>query len=69
MTRQFESTANAQMIPDDVKVSAHVSVGWGKRETQFQGKRAKAELGYSGEGWDNWDQNAAGYGDGLRGAL
>ncbi|GAM82828.1 hypothetical protein ANO11243_008140 [Dothideomycetidae sp. 11243] len=42
MTRLFESTANTQMIPEDVKVSAHVSVGWGKRETQFQGKRAKA---------------------------
>ncbi|KAF2155672.1 IkappaB kinase complex, IKAP component [Myriangium duriaei CBS 260.36] len=42
MTRLFESTANTQMVPEDVKVSAHVSVGWGKRETQFQGKRAKA---------------------------
>ncbi|PNS13996.1 Elongator complex protein 1 [Sphaceloma murrayae] len=42
MTRTFESTANVQMTPDDVKVSAHVSVGWGKKETQFHGKRAKA---------------------------
>ncbi|KAG8631344.1 hypothetical protein KVT40_000484 [Elsinoe batatas] len=42
MTRIFESTANVQMTPDDVKVSAHVSVGWGKSETQFKGKRAKA---------------------------
>ncbi|PSK34479.1 Elongator complex protein 1 [Elsinoe australis] len=42
MTRLFESTANVQMAPDDVKVSAHVSVGWGKSETQFKGKRAKA---------------------------
>ncbi|KAF4551650.1 Elongator complex protein 1-like protein [Elsinoe fawcettii] len=42
MTRMFEGTANVQMTPDDVKVSAHVSVGWGKSETQFKGKRAKA---------------------------
>lgn len=42
MTREFESIANNDLSPDDVKVSAHVSVGWGKRETQFQGKRAKA---------------------------
>lgn len=42
MTRSFESTVNLDMLPEDVNVSAHVSVGWGKRETQFQGKRAKA---------------------------
>lgn len=28
--------------PADMQASQHVSVGWGKRETQFQGKRAKA---------------------------
>lgn len=42
MTRDFESIANVGLSAEDVKVSAHVSVGWGKRETQFQGKRAKA---------------------------
>lgn len=42
MTRDFESIANNTLSPDDVKVSAHVSVGWGKKETQFHGKRAKA---------------------------
>ncbi|GAB7355004.1 hypothetical protein MBLNU459_g5613t2 [Dothideomycetes sp. NU459] len=42
MTRDFESIANATLSPEDVKVSAHVSVGWGKAETQFKGKRAKA---------------------------
>jgi len=42
MTRDFESVANVPLSPEDVKVSDHVSVGWGKRETQFQGKRAKA---------------------------
>ena len=42
MTRDFESIANNTLSPDDVNVSAHVSVGWGKAETQFKGKRAKA---------------------------
>lgn len=42
MTRDFESIANVTLSPEDLQVSAHVSVGWGKRETQFQGKRAKA---------------------------
>ncbi|KAL1302746.1 hypothetical protein AAFC00_003098 [Neodothiora populina] len=42
MTRDFESIANNTLSPEDVKVSAHVSVGWGKKETQFHGKRAKA---------------------------
>jgi elongator complex protein 1 len=42
MTRDFESIANITLTSEDVQVSAHVSVGWGKRETQFQGKRAKA---------------------------
>lgn len=38
MTRDFESTANLSLSPDDVKVSTHVSVGWGKKETQFKGR-------------------------------
>ncbi|KAK8256152.1 elongator complex protein-like protein 1 [Phyllosticta capitalensis] len=42
MTRDFENVTNVTFTPDDVKVSNHVSVGWGKKETQFQGKRAKA---------------------------
>ena len=42
MTRDFESIANSTLSPDDVNVSAHVSIGWGKAETQFKGKRAKA---------------------------
>jgi len=42
MTRDFESVANVPLSPEDVKVSDHVSVGWGKKETQFHGKRAKA---------------------------
>jgi elongator complex protein 1 len=42
MSRDFEPVTEASMTPDDVKASKHVSVGWGKKETQFQGKRAKA---------------------------
>ncbi|KAK7542268.1 IKI3 family protein [Phyllosticta citribraziliensis] len=42
MTRDFENVTNVTFAPDDFKVSNHVSVGWGKKETQFQGKRAKA---------------------------
>lgn len=42
MTRDFEPISEIRFTPDDLKVSQHVSVGWGKRETQFQGKRAKA---------------------------
>ncbi|KAI9771353.1 MAG: hypothetical protein M1840_002323 [Geoglossum simile] len=42
MTRDFEVLANLVLSPDDLQVSKHVSVGWGKSETQFKGKRAKA---------------------------
>ncbi|KLJ10002.1 elongator complex protein 1 [Blastomyces silverae] len=42
MTRDFENVANITFTSDDLKASRHVSVGWGKKETQFQGKRAKA---------------------------
>ncbi|PYH95176.1 killer toxin sensitivity protein [Aspergillus ellipticus CBS 707.79] len=42
MTREFENVAEITLTPEDLKTSQHVSVGWGKRETQFQGKRAKA---------------------------
>jgi elongator complex protein 1 len=42
MTRDFESTANVAQSSEDVKVSDHVSVGWGKKETQFEGRGAKA---------------------------
>ncbi|PLN78888.1 elongator complex protein 1 [Aspergillus taichungensis] len=42
MTREFENVAEITFTPDDLQASQHVSVGWGKRETQFQGKRAKA---------------------------
>ncbi|KAL2867913.1 Elongator subunit IKI3 [Aspergillus lucknowensis] len=42
MTREFENVAEITFSSEDLKTSQHVSVGWGKRETQFQGKRAKA---------------------------
>lgn len=42
MTRDFEGVADVPFTPDDLKASRHVSVGWGKKETQFHGKRAKA---------------------------
>ncbi|GES62588.1 elongator complex protein 1 [Aspergillus terreus] len=42
MTREFENVAEITLTPQDLQASQHVSVGWGKRETQFQGKRAKA---------------------------
>ena len=38
MTREFEGTANITLSSDDLKVSNHVSVGWGKKETQFKGR-------------------------------
>jgi elongator complex protein 1 len=42
MGRSFDPVAEAAMTAEDLKLSKHVSVGWGKRETQFQGKGAKA---------------------------
>ena len=42
MSREFEPVADVALSVEDLKVSKHVSVGWGKKETQFQGKRAKA---------------------------
>ena len=42
MTRDFENIADVTFTPDDLQISKHVSVGWGKSETQFKGKGAKA---------------------------
>ena len=42
MTRGFEAIAEVSFSPEDFKASRHVSVGWGKAETQFEGKHAKA---------------------------
>ncbi|KAK3683638.1 IKI3 family-domain-containing protein [Podospora appendiculata] len=35
--------ATTAMTAEDLNLSKHVSVGWGKKETQFQGKGAKAK--------------------------
>jgi elongator complex protein 1 len=42
MTRDIENLSSITLAPEDVNVSSHVSVGWGKKETQFKGKRARA---------------------------
>jgi len=42
MSRSFEGVTDATMTSEDLRASNHVSVGWGKKETQFQGKGAKA---------------------------
>jgi len=42
MSREFENIADVVLSAEDVQASNHVSVGWGKVETQFKGKRAKA---------------------------
>ncbi|KAI5295661.1 hypothetical protein KEM52_000653 [Ascosphaera acerosa] len=42
MTRSFDGVADVTLTEADLNASRHVSVGWGKKETQFQGKGAKA---------------------------
>lgn len=42
MSQQLEPLSETHTSVEDLKLSKHVSVGWGKKETQFQGKRAKA---------------------------
>jgi elongator complex protein 1 len=42
MSRSFEGITDVAMTAEDLKASKHVSVGWGKKETQFKGKGAKA---------------------------
>lgn len=42
MSRSFEGITDVAMVAEDLKASNHVSVGWGKKETQFKGKGAKA---------------------------
>jgi elongator complex protein 1 len=40
MSRDFDPTLDFKFTFEDLKASNHVSVGWGKAETQFKGKRA-----------------------------
>jgi len=42
MDRDFDPITQTKMTVDDLKISKHVSVGWGKKETQFQGRGARA---------------------------
>ncbi|KAK6212638.1 putative elongator complex protein 1 [Pestalotiopsis sp. IQ-011] len=42
MSRSFEGITDATMSLEDLKLSKQVSVGWGKKETQFHGRGAKA---------------------------
>ncbi|KAF4451349.1 elongator complex protein 1 [Fusarium austroafricanum] len=42
MGSTFDPVAEITMTSDDLNASKHVSVGWGKKETQFQGRGAKA---------------------------
>ncbi|KAI0378302.1 IkappaB kinase complex, IKAP component [Hypomontagnella monticulosa] len=42
MSRTFDGITDMAMTADDLQASKHVSVGWGKKETQFQGRGAKA---------------------------
>jgi elongator complex protein 1 len=42
MSRSFDGIGEATIRAEDLNLSKHVSVGWGKKETQFRGKGAKA---------------------------
>ncbi|KAJ3518220.1 hypothetical protein NM208_g14596 [Fusarium decemcellulare] len=42
MGATFDPVSEVTMTAEDLKASKHVSVGWGKKETQFQGRGAKA---------------------------
>ncbi|WXC61328.1 hypothetical protein SNK03_007204 [Fusarium graminearum] len=42
MGSTFDPVAEITMTVEDLNASKHVSVGWGKKETQFQGRGAKA---------------------------
>lgn len=43
MGSTFDPVTEVRMTAEDLKASKHVSVGWGKRETQFQGRGARAQ--------------------------
>ncbi|KAL8966666.1 MAG: hypothetical protein Q9197_005859 [Variospora fuerteventurae] len=42
LTRDFEELTSVELTSRDLDLSDHVSVGWGKKETQFKGKKARA---------------------------
>ena len=42
MTRDFDDVTHVILQVEDLKMSSHVDVGWGKKETQFKGRKARA---------------------------
>ncbi|KAG4300553.1 hypothetical protein PCK1_003188, partial [Pneumocystis canis] len=42
MSKNFEMISEIPLLESDINITNNVSVGWGKSETQFQGKRSKA---------------------------
>ncbi|KAI0479257.1 IkappaB kinase complex, IKAP component [Xylariaceae sp. FL0804] len=42
MSRGFDGITDMALTAEDLQLSKQVSVGWGKKETQFQGRGAKA---------------------------
>lgn len=42
LSKLYEPIAEFHLEADDLKKSKHVTVGWGKKETQFRGKGARA---------------------------
>lgn len=42
MTKDFDNIVDVTLSSADLSASQHVSVGWGKKETQFKGKKARA---------------------------
>lgn len=42
MGSSFDPVSEVTMTAEDLNASKHVAVGWGKKETQFQGRGAKA---------------------------
>ena len=41
MTQDFECVSEYSFTPEDLQISKHVDVGWGKEETQFKGRKAR----------------------------
>ncbi|CAK7567731.1 MAG: Putative elongator complex protein 1 [Sporothrix epigloea] len=44
MSRSFDTISETPLTPADLAASKHVSVGWGKKETQFKGRGAAKAL-------------------------
>ncbi|KAL9604999.1 MAG: hypothetical protein Q9219_000187 [cf. Caloplaca sp. 3 TL-2023] len=42
LTKDFEELTSVEFTRRDLDISDHVSVGWGKKETQFKGRKARA---------------------------